>query len=229
VSPRGACTIAALGAAAATAGDLLLLWVGNAGRSDLPGLPAPPAGALVLGHHLGIFGIPLYAAGYWGVSRALPPRGARAVFVLGTAGSALGAALHGMTTLVIDARRAAGAAGGDPLALVAAEGVYLVTPWLALAGLLAAGSLVFAVAVGRGGSGLPRWMALANPLAALALTSALGSASLPARAFLLPAGPNLVHVAFFGLAAWAWRGGVATAAGSQAPPRPAGASAKPER
>ena len=62
MTARGACALAAVAALAASAGDLLLLWVASAGRTEL-GLPAPLPGALLAGHLLGVFAIPLYGVG----------------------------------------------------------------------------------------------------------------------------------------------------------------------
>jgi hypothetical protein len=202
VTARGACTLAAVAALAASAGDLLLLWVGSAGRSDL-GLPALPAVALLAGHLLGVFAIPLYGFGYWGVSRGIAashPRAARFVFVTGALGGAYGGVVHGITGVAGQLERAAGAAPGDPLAFVARLGAFLVPLWIGLAVAIAAGSLVFAVAIARGHSAFPRWMAFANPLALVLLAALLGAPTPIGRALLVPAAPNLGHVWFFALA-----------------------------
>jgi hypothetical protein len=58
VGPVTRATVAALAAAAATAGDLLLLWAGNAARPELA-LPRPPAGVLRVGMWLGTLAMPL--------------------------------------------------------------------------------------------------------------------------------------------------------------------------
>jgi hypothetical protein len=63
------------------------------------------------------------------------------------------------------------------------------------------GSVLYAAAVLRGGTAYPRWMALVNPLLLVMATSALAAASPTLEAFLLPAGPNVVHVVFFAAAA----------------------------
>ena len=101
--PAGVAAVAA--ALAATAGDLLLLWVANAARPELH-LAPPPPGALVAGYYLGVLAIPLYGLGYWEVAQGLAPAGeraARAVFLLGLSGGALGGVVHGVTGLVIHA------------------------------------------------------------------------------------------------------------------------------
>ena len=202
MTARGACALAAGSALAASAGDLLLLWVASAGRSEL-GLPAPPAGALLAGHLLGVFAIPLYGFGYWGVARGIAAahrRAARFVFVTGALGGAYGGAVHGITGMAGQLERAAGVAPGDPLAFVARLGAFLVPLWIGLALAIAAGSLVFAVAVTRGPSAFPRWMAFANPLALVLLAALLGAPTPIGRALLVPAAPNLAHVWFFALA-----------------------------
>jgi hypothetical protein len=209
MNARGACALAAVAALAASAGDLLLLWVGSAGRSEL-GLQAPPAGALLAGHLLGVFAIPLYGFGYWGVARGITAahrRAARFVFVTGALGGAYGGVVHGITGVVGQLERVGGVAPGDPLAFVARLGAFLVPLWIGLAVAIAAGSLVFAVAVARGPSAFPRWMAFANPLALVLLTALLGAPTPVGRALLVPAAPNLAHVWFFALAGLAlgWR------------------------
>jgi hypothetical protein len=203
VTPRAACAAGAVVALAASAGDLLLLWCGNAGRPDLPALPAPPEGALALGHTLGVLAIPLYAVGYWGVARGIgrARRGAaRLVFVCGALGGAYGGAVHGITAMAERLELAAGVAPGDPAAFVARQGVFLVPLWGLLGVLVAAGSLAFARAVAAGGTAFPRWMALANPAVLIALAVALALPTSVGRALLAPAAPNLAHVWFFALA-----------------------------
>jgi hypothetical protein len=208
VTPRGACALAAVAALVASAGDLLLLWFANAGRREL-GLPAPPDGALLTGHQLGVFAIPLYGVGYWGVSRAIGAahgRAARFVFVAGALGGAYGGVVHGITGVAEQLERAAGIAPGDPMAFVARLGAFLVPLWIGIAVAIAAGSTVFAVAVARGDTALPRWMALANPLALVLLAGLLGAPTSIGRALLVPAAPNLAHIWFFALAGLALAG-----------------------
>ena len=208
MTARGACALAAVAALAASAGDLLLLWVGSAGRSEL-GLPAPPSGALLAGQQLGVFAIPLYGVGYWGVARGIGAahrRAARFVFVAGALGGAYGGVVHGITGMAEQLERAAGVAPGDPMAFVARLGAFLVPLWVGVAAAIAAGSVVFAVAIARGPSAFPRWMAFANPLALVLLAALLGAPTPIGRALLVPAAPNLAHVWFFALAALALSG-----------------------
>lgn len=207
MTARGACALAAVAALVASVGDLLLLWFANAGRSEL-GLPVPPDGALLVGHQLGVFAIPLYGVGYWGVSRAIGAargRAARFVFVTGALGGAYGGVVHGITGMAEQLERAAGIAPGDPMAFVARLGAFLVPLWIGIAAAIAAGSIVFAVAVARGDTALPRWMAFANPLALVMLAALLGAPTPIGRALLVPAAPNLAHVWFFALAGLALR------------------------
>jgi len=208
MTARGACALAAVAALAASVGDLLLLWVASAGRNE-PGLPAPPDGALLAGHLLGVFAIPLYGVGYWGVSRALGGahrHATRFVFVAGALGGAYGGVVHGMTGIAEQLEAAAGIAPGDPMAFVASVGAFLIPLWIVVGVASAAGSIVFAVAVAHGDTALPRWMALANPLALVTLVALLGAPTPIGRALLVPAAPNLAHVWFFALAALALAG-----------------------
>jgi hypothetical protein len=208
MTARGACALAAVAALAASLGDLLLLWFANAGRSEL-GLPAPPDGALLIGHQLGVFAIPLYGVGYWGVSRAIGAAhrcAARFVFVAGALGGAYGGVVHGVTGIAEQLEAAAGIAPGDPMAFIARLGAFLVPLWAVIAIAITAGSVVFAVAVARGDTALPRWMALASPFALVVLGALLGAPTPIGRALLVPAAPNLAHVWFFALAALALAG-----------------------
>jgi hypothetical protein len=210
MTARGACALAAVAALAASLGDLLLLWVANAGRIEL-GLPAPPDGALLIGHQLGVFAIPLYGVGYWGVSRAIGAahrRAARFVFVTGALGGAYGGVVHGMTGMAEQLERAAGIEPGDPMAFVARLGAFLVPLWIGIAIAITAGSGVFAVAVARGDTALPRWMALASPFALVLLAALLGVPTPIGRALLVPTAPNLAHVWFFALAGLSMRAGL---------------------
>ena len=207
MTARGACAFAAVAALAASVGDLLLLWFASAGRAEL-GLPALPDAALLAGHLLGVFAIPLYGVGYWGVSRAFGAahrRAARFVFVTGALGGAYGGAVHGITGMAERLQATAGIAPSDPMAFVEQLGGFLVPLWITIAVAIAAGSIVFAVTVARGDTALPRWMALANPVALVLLATLLGAPTPIGRAILAPAAPNLAHVWFFALAALSMR------------------------
>jgi hypothetical protein len=177
--------------------------VANAARTDLgPPLPAPPPGVLVVSHFLGVLGLPLYALGYWQIGRGLAPghpRSARAVFVLGAYAAALGAAVHGMTALVILFGRSEGGPGADPVAIVVRYAEYLGPLWAILAALSLVASALYAVAVARGGTAFPRWMAAANPMLLVLAAALLAAGSRRLQAFLVPAAPNLAHVVLFAL------------------------------
>lgn len=201
---RGAGAVAVGAALAATVGDLLLLWVANARRPEFAALPVPPAAALVTGLYLGVLALPLYGLGYRCVAEALAPadrRSARRVLLLGAYGGALGAVEHGLTALVLHGEVASGASAADPLVVIVRHGAFLLPLWVVVAGFVTAGSLVYARTVLRGGTAYPRWMAAANPLLLLAVLGACAAPSAWLRAFLLPAAPNVAHVAFFALAA----------------------------
>ena len=191
---RRLAAIAVLGAVAASAGDLLMLWVGNARRPEL-GLPLPGDSVLWLGAALGVIGIPLYALGYRAAAlRLLPthPRSARCVTACGALVAVFGAGIHALTARLIAEAIRSGAPGAAPLDAVAAAGPLLVALWAAagLATLVASIAFVWGVR-----QRLP--LALANPALG---TLALGLAAQPdetLRSFLAPAAPNLAHVLFF--------------------------------
>jgi len=199
VSPRAAGVGATAAAGIATAADLLLLWVTNARRPEL-GLTAPPAAALVAGSVLGVLAIPLYGLGYWQVATGLPSgRAARTVVLLGAATGVIGAALHGLTGVVLRDELRAGAAAADPLAVIARHGRLLVPLWGLGIGCAVAAAALYAHLVLAGESAWPRWMAAVNPVVLSCVLGALAAPSGVLRAFLLPAAPNLANAIFFGL------------------------------
>lgn len=194
--------VAATAAAVATAGDLLMLLVANAARPELA-LSRPPPLVLPLGAFLGIVAIPLYALGYRAVARAIAPGSplrARIVQGCGLGAAGIGAAIHGATALAIRAEPTAGANAGSPLESVAASGL-LVAAWAAAALLVVVASAAIA-----GARSLPRPVAWLNPAAATLLLALAGLPGALGRAFLVPAAPNLAHVAFFCVAALAASG-----------------------
>ena len=110
--------LALAGAVAASVGDLALLWVAWAADGRL-GIASPPEGTLVIGHYLGVLGIPLYALGYRALAdgiREAAPRAARWVVALGAVGSVVGAVVHGLTgALTAVGIRTGGAIAPDEL------------------------------------------------------------------------------------------------------------------
>lgn len=191
---RRALAVATVAAALATAGDLLMLWVANSARPAL-GLAAPPVGTLAIGGALGVLSIPLYAIGYRAVADLLAPasRGAgRILLACGIGAAGLGAAIHGLTAWTI--WTGGGTAGASPAAAMA-DSRLLVTTW-GVAALLVSIASAALVASGRRVRALRR-LAWWNPAG---LTLVLAMAGLPTeagRSFLLPAAPNLAHLAFF--------------------------------
>ena len=87
------------------------------------------------------------------------------------------------------------------MTVVGRHGVFLVPLWLVLGGLTLAGSALYTAAVLGGRTAYPRWMAAASPAALLVALSVVAVVLPPElRTYLLPAGPNVVHVLFFALA-----------------------------
>lgn len=192
---RSALRIATLAAVAATLGDLLMLYVANAGRPELA-LPAPPRFALPAGALLGVAAIPLYALGYREAARAIADVSAsraRIVSLCGAGAAVAGAIIHAATAGAI--RGATGAA--PPLESVAASGPWLLIGW-GIASLLVLVASVVVFRAGMAGSrALPRAVAWLNPAVVTLLLGAAGLASETGRSFLTPAAPNLAHVVFF--------------------------------
>lgn len=191
--------LAAIAACIASAGDFLLLYIGNSQRPELA-LPQIGEGWLWLGGMLGVLSIPFYALGYRAVSEWIAPlshRAAQALFVSGLLGGLLGAVVHALTAVYIGAGLHRGVVNEDPLNAVLQSGPLLTSLWGLAALLILFASLLFLRYVGSGRTAAPRALALANPAF---LTLALGIAGFPSlflRAFLTPAAPNLAHVVFF--------------------------------
>ena len=194
--------MALAGAVAASAGDLALLWVGWANDGRL-GVPAAPAGTLLVGYYLGVFGIPLYVLGYAALAdgiRDAAPGAARALRLLGAVGSVLGAVVHGLTGALTHAAIRTGASTAPSDLLAIPEAAFLLPLWVIVALALATGSVVFAAAVRRGGTRFPRWMAWCNPCVATGAIAAFVTPFPTAAAFVVPAAPNLAHLVVFAAA-----------------------------
>ena len=194
LSIRTGILTAALGALAATMGDLGQLWVVNAGRPALA-LPAPPGGLIVPATLAGVLGIPLYALGYAARARTAQgtaPGAAVVVMLAGTAFAVLGGSVHGITGVLIS-HNVGGMAGGlDPLQGVLSSGPISLTLW----GLATAALLCAALAEAR--LPQPRASRLCNPLVlTLLLTAAAALLPLPWRDFVGPAAVNIAHLVFF--------------------------------
>ena len=198
--------IAAVAAVVASAGDLMMLYVANSTRAEL-GLAAALPLMLWVGGLLGVVAIPFYMLGYRGVAAFIEPHRAahaRVIAGAGGAGSVIGAVIHGCTAFFIGDRLASGAPAGDPLAAIT-ESPALVVLWSVATALVVAASVAFALAVRRGVPPLRPRLAWWNPAAITVALSLVGSTTVLLRSFLLPAAPNLAHVAFFAVCARASR------------------------
>ena len=191
--------LATLGAFAASVGDLLMLYVVGAERSDLGFAPAA-SWMLPAGYYLGVLGISLYAIGYAALAATLArdtPKASRTVLIAGTILGVLGAVLHGVIGVANAAQLRAGADMPNPIEGLFAFSAYILplSAAVGLLGLLASGAYVYAVALGR--SPLPRWAAAVNPVLLILVMSLASSGSARLEALLGPASPNLAHVLFF--------------------------------
>jgi uncharacterized protein DUF6796 len=190
------------GAVAASAGDLALLWVAWAHDGGL-GVGAPPRGTLLVGHYLGVLGIPLYALGYRALAagiRPATPSAARWVVGLGAVGSVVGAVVHGLTGALTHVAIRTNAATAPTAMTAIPEGAYLLPLWGIVGIALAVGSVVFAIAVTGGGTVFPRWFAACNPLVVTLVIAALAAPFPVGAGLVVPAAPNLAHVVVFALA-----------------------------
>lgn len=199
LTPSRSARIAIAASIAASAGDFLLLYVGNAQRPHL-GLPRIDPLWLSVGGVLGVVAIPLYAFGYWSASRIVADstrRGASALLGLGIAGSLVGGAIHGLTALYIGSGPAEIGPGEDPLVAIMGDSPLLMAMWAIATSCIVLASALFAWPIARGSTSAPRFAALFNP-ALLTIAIALGGVSFElARAFVPAAAPNLAHVVFF--------------------------------
>lgn len=214
ISPARHAQLAAFAALAASAGDLLLLYVANAQRDEL-GLPQAGQAWLWLGGTIGVVAIPFYALGYRSASRlvaAVSVRAAQVLFVAGAAGALLGSVIHGLTAAHISTQFDAAAPGGDPLESLVSWGPLLLTLWGLAALLVVIASALFLWFVGRGTTVAPRRAALANPALATIALAAAGLPSVLLRSFLTPAAPNIAHLIFFAVCSRVLRSGTASRA-----------------
>lgn len=193
---QGTGLVAVLAAMLASIGDILLL---HNGMLRAEGSAAVDAQTLIAGHYLGVLCIPFYAVGYWLVSRGLRPSegAARLVFLGGCYLGAIGAAIHGVTAVIIET----GPVGVEASPVTAPHAVYLFSLWLVLFAVSIAASAAYALAVLGGRTAFPRWAAAFNP-AFIVLAMIVASLPFPAlAAYTVPASANLAHILFFGLAA----------------------------
>jgi uncharacterized membrane protein YtjA (UPF0391 family) len=187
--------ISVLAATLASFGDILLLYNG---MLRAQGSAAMDAQTLVAGHYLGVLCIPLYAVGYWLVSRGLRPSegAARLVFLGGCYLGAVGAAIHGVTAVIIET----GPVGVEASPVTVPHAVYLLPLWLVLFAVSILASAAYALAVAGGRTAFPRWAAAFNPVF-IVLAMIVASLPFPAlAAYTVPASANLAHILFFGVA-----------------------------
>lgn len=189
--------MAAIAALIASAGDFLLLYIGNARQSEL-GLLQIGKGWLWLGGILGVAAIPFYALGYRAASRLLAqtaPRAARFIFANGVSVGLLGAAIHGVTAISIGLDNGN---GEEPLNAILNSAPLLILWGIATIQVVLISAL-FLWYVGFGRTAAPRSAALANPAFLTLLLAFIGLPSLFLRSFLTPAAPNIAHFVFFWL------------------------------
>jgi hypothetical protein len=193
--PRRPLVLAAVAAAAATAGDVILLRAGA-------GAPVATS-TLAAGSLVGVLSIPFYALGYRAVAAACtPPRARTLVAGGGAVAGVLGGAIHGMTGLGVHLDRLAGATPLTPADFVARHGAFLLPLWslAALATVLASAAIVSSRVAGGPVSGV---VAVCTPaVVTMALVGAALAHPVPwATELLAPAAPNLAHLVFFVAAA----------------------------
>lgn len=189
--------VAVLAAVLASVGDILLL---HNGMLRAQGDATVDARALVAGHYLGVLCIPFYALGYWLVSRGLRPSEApaRLVFLGGCYLGAVGAAIHGVTAVIIET----GPVGVAASPVTVPHAVYLMPLWLVLFAVSILTSIAYTLAVLGGRTAFPRWAAAFNPVL-IVLAMIIASLPFPAlAAYTIPASANLAHILFFGFAAF---------------------------
>jgi hypothetical protein len=110
----------------------------------------------------------------------------------------LGAVIHGYTGWLI-AGAQPGTVAAAPVDAIVASGPLLVGLWIAAGVAVLVASLVFAWHAIRQGTGALRTAGVLNPAVLTVLLAVVlaGVASPLLQAFLLPAAPNVAHLAFF--------------------------------
>jgi hypothetical protein len=111
-----------------------------------------------------------------------------------------------VTGILVRVAAIEGGSGGSSVSTLRPYAAYLAPLWVLVLALMVAGSAVFAFAVLRRETRFPRWIAAFSPIVLVTVCTVVSLPSQVLRAFLLPAGPNLAHLIFFGLtAALLWR------------------------
>ena len=119
------------------------------------------------------------------------------MFLAGCYLGAVGAAIHGVTAVIIET----GPAGIEASPVTVPHAVYLMPLWLVLFAVSIAASIAYALAVLGGRTAFPRWAAAINPVL-IVLAMIVASLPFPAlAAYMAPASANLAHILFFGFAA----------------------------
>lgn len=187
--------VAVLGTVLGMVGDYCLLYNPDGGylTGDYAFLRSIPNERLLWGHYLGIFAIPLEAAGIYLIYLALQPLGRTVSIASAALGIYLifpGVAYHASVYPMADAVRAGGSwveqfrPFNEPLGLVFAAAFLVlmipVTWWIA-----------------RGKTTLPRWLAVLSPLLTYVLWTGLLFIWPLAGNFLAPLGFNLSMGIFF--------------------------------
>jgi hypothetical protein len=203
MSLSGRFIFVAAAAIAATAGDLLMLYVVETAQSDSI-IVRPPGAALIVGGLLGAVGIPVYWFGYWLIAQSMVMNnlgGARVIVVCGVLIGSIGAMIHAVTAFAIRFDMVAGRAPMPPAEGVASWGAPLLVCW----GIVTAAGIVAAIVMTRtalsSSSPIPRRVGFFNPVVLTIVLIGIGLGSATGRAYVVPAAPNIAHTLFFLLAA----------------------------
>lgn len=191
---------ALVGALLGCVSDCLLLYNPKGGylAGDYHFLADIPLSRAIWGHYLGIFAIPLQAAGMYLVYRMLRPAGQRLALGAALIGVFLifpGVAYHATVFPLIEGIRQ------DPKILA------LYRPFSEPLGLLFAGAFLLLMAglamqILRGVTTLPRWTVILSPIVTYPLWVAMLYLWVRIGAFLLPMGFNLSMAILFGRMLW---------------------------
>lgn len=197
---RYATLIAVLGACIGMAGDLFLLYSPNGGyeAGDFEFLRGIDNQKLLIGHYLGILGIPLEVAGIWVIGKALEKMGrkvANIAIALGLYLMFLGVAYHGTVYPLGEAVRQGNGSlevfrpFSEPLGLIFALFFFL-------------GILALTVAIFRGKTYLPGGYGFASPLFSYTACMVVYLLLPSIGNFLAPMGFNLSMAFFIGVIGW---------------------------
>lgn len=200
VGLKQAGVIATTAALIGVVADLLLFFAPGFSSNPLRTLVYINTGRALTGTYLGVFIIPLLAAGYWMLAERVKPAGriySKLLLLIGIYGVILGTSIHAFVGIVLQAVLTSGL-GPDAVPDYAMRFAPLIVPAYAVFYLMmVVGSIIFVLAV-RKVDVLPNWLVWLSPIVPNILFPIIGWFLPVLGDFLYPATANLSHVLLFG-------------------------------